>query len=261
MSLRRVWIGSPNYSSRGGSGVRLIVLHSSEGATTYRSLGNFFANPSSGVSSHVGIDDTPNEIGEYVNRNNKAWTAANANPVAVQAELCCPSGASANWTRADWNSHPTMLANTAAWIAEEARAFNIPIRNVGTDAQRGAAGVCQHRDLGTWGGNHYDNGANFPIDDVIAMATGGGPAPEPAPPPEDDDVANLTICAAVGRGEQYVTDMVTFKTFIPNPDAGNHILWCLVASGAKVYYQTQDTWNNPIRVPKEVLDQLPTTKA
>src|SRR5215475_6236787 len=124
----RAGIPSPNISSRGGAKVRLIVIHSSEGATTYTSLGSFFANPSSQVSSHTGIDDTAvNTIGEYCGRSNKAWTASNANPVAVQTELCCPSGASANWTDADWKSHPNMLANCAQWIKEEAAAFGIPI--------------------------------------------------------------------------------------------------------------------------------------
>jgi hypothetical protein len=154
------------------------VIHSAEGSTTYQGLGNFFANPASGVSSHTGIDDTPNTIGVYVRREHKAWTAAGANPYAVQAELCVPSGASATWTAADWNAHPTMLENCGRWIAEEAGAFGIPIRKLTpTEAVGGAAGVCQHRDLGTWGGNHSDCGNGFPIDTVIAIAGGKPPAP------------------------------------------------------------------------------------
>ena len=38
MALTRVWLPSPNYSGRGGSSVRLIVLHTTEGAQTYQSL-------------------------------------------------------------------------------------------------------------------------------------------------------------------------------------------------------------------------------
>ena len=37
--LTRVPWPSPNYSSRGGSWVRLVVVHASEGATTYQALG------------------------------------------------------------------------------------------------------------------------------------------------------------------------------------------------------------------------------
>jgi peptidoglycan hydrolase-like protein with peptidoglycan-binding domain len=183
---------SPNYSSRGGSSVRLIVLHTAEGATTIESLGNFFSSSSAGVSSHVGIDDKLGKVGEYVTRGNKAWTAANANPVAVQAELC----AFASWSTDTWrNSHDNMLNNTARWIAEESGKFGIPITKLSaSQAQGSGRGVCQHRDLGSWGGNHSDCGNGFPMDYVMSMAVdmfgggggGGGSAPpttgEKAPP-------------------------------------------------------------------------------
>ena len=130
MTLERVFLPSPNYSSRGGAIPRLVVVHTAQGAATFQELGAFFQNPSSGVSSHVGIDDTVDTIGEYVECDMKAWTAANANPIAVQAELC----AWAEWSPAEWDRHPSMLANTAQWIAEEADHWNIPIRKL-TPAQ------------------------------------------------------------------------------------------------------------------------------
>jgi hypothetical protein len=183
MSLQRDAIPSPNYSSRGGARVTHIVLHTAEGALTYQSLGNYFANSSSGVSSHTGIDDTPNVVGEYVRRDGKAWTASNANPWSVQAELC----AFAAWTPEEWAAHPQMLANAAQWVAEEAAAFGIPIADIAAQAQNSSAqGVCQHNDLGAMGGGHWDCGPNFPIHQVIEMAGGAGgsgPAPSPQPPP------------------------------------------------------------------------------
>jgi hypothetical protein len=170
-------IPSPNYSSRGGSRVRLVVLHTAEGALTYQSLGSFFANPASGVSSHVGIDDTAGVVGEYVPPGYKAWTQGNANPVAVAAELC----AFAEWDGATWDRHPALLLNAAQWVAEECARFSIPIRALtAAEAQGGAAGVCQHVELGSWGGNHWDCGPGFPMADVIAQAARGG-APAPAP--------------------------------------------------------------------------------
>jgi hypothetical protein len=145
------------------------VLHTAEGAGSYQSLGSFFSDPTSGVSSHAGIDDTLNTIGVYVRRADKAWTAANANPYAVQAELC----GFASWTPDDWWAHPIMLENTAKWIAEESAAFGIPITRLSPSAaQNGGWGVCQHVDLGSWGGNHWDCGPNFPMDQVIALAQG-----------------------------------------------------------------------------------------
>lgn len=180
MALTRNRILSPNYSSRGGAKVRLIVLHTAEGALTYQSLGSFFQNPSSQVSSHVGIDDTPNTIGEYVGRDMKAWTASNANPVAVQAELC----AFAAWNTATWDSHSVMLQNCAKWISEEASVFGIPIVRLSPQAaQTNGVGICQHSDLGTWGGNHSDCGPAFPIDRVIEWAGGQAPPPVSGFPP------------------------------------------------------------------------------
>ena len=175
MTLERVFLPSPNYSSRGGAIPRIIVAHTAQGASNFRELGAFFSNPSSGVSSHVGIDDTVDTIGEYVECEMKAWTAANANPIAVQAELC----AWAEWSPAEWDRHPSMLANTAQWIAEEAEHFNIPIRKLTpAQAQGGERGVCGHADLGAWGGNHWDPGPSFPWERVLQMAAGGTAPPE-----------------------------------------------------------------------------------
>lgn len=173
MTLTRKTIPSPNYSSRGGAEVRLIVIHTAEGANTIEELGNFFGSTGSGVSSHTGIDDQAGVIGEYVQRSYKAWTAANANPVAVQTELC----AFAKWSRAQWSEHPNMLDNCARWIAEEATAFGLPLQRLtASEAQGSGRGVCQHTDLGSWGGGHWDCGGSFPMDDVLetARAYAGG---------------------------------------------------------------------------------------
>ena len=50
MSLKRVWIASPNYSSRSGSGVRLVVVHTAEGACSPRP-GRLLRQSSAGVCS------------------------------------------------------------------------------------------------------------------------------------------------------------------------------------------------------------------
>jgi hypothetical protein len=165
--LARRAFPSPNYSSRSGATVRLIVLHTAEGATTIEELGSFFANPASGVSSHVGIDDKQGVVGEYVRRDYKAWTAANANPVAVQAELCAFAG----WSSGQWQQHSVMLENCARWLAEEAAYFDVPVvKLTAAQAQGSGRGVCQHVDLGAYGGGHWDCGGSFPIDQVIARA-------------------------------------------------------------------------------------------
>jgi hypothetical protein len=185
MALRRVWIPSRNYSSRGGAGVRLVVIHTAEGARTYQSLGSFFQG-NVAASSQVGIDDTPGTIGEYVRRSDKSWTQAEFNPVSTSVELC----AFARWDRAEWNRHPAMLRNVADWIAEECRHFGIPIVKLSAaQAQGSGRGVCGHVELGARGGGHWDPGPGFPWSDVIAMAKGGGGTVVPPTPEVFDMVA------------------------------------------------------------------------
>lgn len=183
MTLKRIQYPSPNYSARGSSDVSLLVIHTAEGATTISSLGGWFANPANEVSSHAGADDQANTIGVYVRREHKAWTQANYNPQAVSIEAC----AFAAWSRGEWDSHPNMLANIAAWLAEESAFFAIPLtRLTASMAQGGAAGVCQHIDLGSGGGGHVDcdyGTGNFPMDRVLDMARGGAAAPPAAQPP------------------------------------------------------------------------------
>ena len=200
MALKRVWIPSPNYSSRGGSAVRLIVVHTAEGARTIESLGGYFQGNVS-ASSHTGADDQPNTVGEYVSRGNKAWTQANANPYSVAIELC----GFAAWSTAEWDQHPEMLRNCALWIAEEAAHYGLPITKLSASAaQGGGRGVCQHNDLGASGGGHWDCGSGFPIDRVLDMARGGASL---APPPEadvDEDVSMCSVLKDDGRLEVFV---------------------------------------------------------
>ena len=177
MALSREWIPSPNYSARSGS-VRCIVLHTSEGAQDYTSLGNYFKGKVD-ASSHVGIDNRAlGRIGEYVRRGSKAWTQANYNNAAVSAELCTPSGAASGWSESTWRGKDVMLRNAAAWIAEEAAALGIPITKLtSSQAQGSGRGVCEHKNFGSGGGGHTDCGNGFPMDYVLSLARGGAPAP------------------------------------------------------------------------------------
>jgi len=184
MALTRKWMPSPCYHGRDDNGVRIIVLHTAEGATTIESLGNFFSNYNNQVSSHVGADDKRGKIGEYVTRGNAAWTQANFNNAAVAMELC----GFASWTRSNWlNNHENMLRNAADWIAEEAKKFGIPIKALNnSQAQGGGSGVCEHVNLGSGGGGHVDCGSGFPMDKVIEWAKGGGS--EPAEPDQEESM-------------------------------------------------------------------------
>jgi hypothetical protein len=76
------------------------------------------------------------------------------------------------------NDHHNMLENCAAWIAEEAAKFGIPITALNNSQSQGNGhGVTQHINLGAGGGGHVDCGSGFPMDYVIDLARGGTAAP------------------------------------------------------------------------------------
>ena len=201
MTLQRVQIPSPNYSSSRARS-RLLVVHTSEGATTFRSLGNFLAQSSSGVSYHVGFDDTTSaQVGEYVQPPCKSWSAHSANNEGEHGCCCTPSGASSGWSRADWLARPRMLDACAAWLREEGARYGIPVVKIGPDQIRaGGAGVCGHGDCvqAGLGGSHTDPGANFPWDYVCASSSGGG----------DDDVNEQDYARIASDTQRIVTDVL-----------------------------------------------------
>jgi N-acetyl-anhydromuramyl-L-alanine amidase AmpD len=175
MALQRLWRPSPHYSTS-RSGVRLIVLHTTEGAQDIESLANWFKNPSSKVSSHVGADNKrQGTIAEYVKRNHSAWAQGNYNGVSICIEMCTPAGAANGWSRDYWLSKQGwLLDTTAAWVAEEARAYGIPIVRLNpSQAQGSGRGLCGHVDIQPR--DRTDPGKGFPWDYIIAKATGGKP--------------------------------------------------------------------------------------
>jgi hypothetical protein len=189
MAIKRKWMPSPCYHSRGGIKPTKIVLHTAEGATTIESLGNFFANGSNQVSSHTGADDKKDILGEYVTRGNAAWTQAAYNEESVALELC----GFASWSRDNWlNNHGNMLHNAARWVAEEAAHYGLPIVALNnSQAQGGGRGVCEHVNFGAGGGGHVDCGSPFPMDKVIEWAKGGG-----KPAEADDEEASVPFYLA-----------------------------------------------------------------
>ena len=170
MALNRVSLPSPNHAGRGGAKVRLLVLHTTEGALSYQSLGSYFGASSVEVSSHVGVDNvSASTCGEYVARSEAAWAVAAFNDVSVSCEMC----GFAAWQATDWAGQQVLLNNAAQWLAEESSFWGIPlVRLSAADAQGSGVGVCGHIDLGAAGGGHQDPGPNFPWDQVLTAAAG-----------------------------------------------------------------------------------------
>jgi hypothetical protein len=171
---------SPSHSSRNGAQVRLLAIHTAEGATTAAGLANYLANPDNQVSYHDVADDSNGvQCVEYVD---KARALRSGNPVSDNFCLT----AFAAWSRTTWLSHTGMVERAAAWIAARAQARGIPIVKLSSaDVAAGKSGVIGHWDwtVGMKDGSHTDPGSNFPWDVVMLWAAelAGLPTPEAAP--------------------------------------------------------------------------------
>lgn len=136
------WTPSPNYSSRAGNRVRLIVVHDCEGS--YAGSVGWFTQSRSQVSAHIVVSEDGTQATQMVAWANKAWHACNFNPFSdgIEAAGFAAKGLGAP----EWLA----LANIAAFRLHE---NGLPCRW----AEKGiGAGFCQHADLGAAGGGHHD---------------------------------------------------------------------------------------------------------
>jgi N-acetyl-anhydromuramyl-L-alanine amidase AmpD len=72
-----VYVTSPHYSSRDGTEVDTIVIHTTQGS--YSGAVAWFQNPSSEVSSHYIIRSSDGHITQMVQLENRAWHSGNSN--------------------------------------------------------------------------------------------------------------------------------------------------------------------------------------
>jgi LysM repeat protein len=178
-----------------GRKVKWIGVHTAEGATDERSLGQFFARSSAG-SSHAGIGQDGG-YATFVNYADTAWTNPPLNGQSDTLEIC----GFARWKRGQWLAHDNMLDAVSHWIAWRCAVRGVPIRHVtGAALRAGVPGVVGHIDVNNvfHESQHWDPGPNFPWDEVLDAArhhAGFPPHHEPVSPLPVSPAAHYTVKA------------------------------------------------------------------
>jgi N-acetyl-anhydromuramyl-L-alanine amidase AmpD len=144
---------SPNQSSRNGSPIRRIVLHSTEG--NYDGAVSWLCNPQARASAHI-VVGARGQTTRLVPDARKAWHVAADNPDTLGIEQEGYASQTA-WPDAQ-------LETVAQWLAWWGRKYGIPLEHSTIH------GVCRHSDLGAGGGGHHDPGAGYPLARVLEMA-------------------------------------------------------------------------------------------
>lgn len=136
------FVASPNFSSRSGARVDLVVVHDTEGA--YSGAIAWFAQKRSQVSAHYVLREDGGEATQMVELADKAWHVCAFNRRSVGLEMA--GRESAGFSDACW------LA-TARIVAYLLHHLQIPCRFAAGGV---GPGFCRHYDLGPAGGGHDD---------------------------------------------------------------------------------------------------------
>jgi peptidoglycan hydrolase-like protein with peptidoglycan-binding domain len=157
---------SPNYSSRGGQRVRLIVVHDCEG--TYEGSISWFAQARSQVSAHIVLSEDGTQATQMVAWANKAWHACSFNPFSEGIEAA--GFAAKGFSASEWDA-------LAAIVAFRLHENGLPCRW----AEKGIGeGFCSHYDLGAAGGGHKDPTTDQGVwDAFVARVAAAYVAPQP----------------------------------------------------------------------------------
>lgn len=175
--LKRV--SSPNFSTRGGRAVDLIVVHDCEGS--YVGSIAWFANPASQVSAHIILREDGAEAVQMVDFANKAWHAVAFNPRSIGIEMA--GFATKGFGAPEWQ----VAANIVAYLLHE---FQIPCQ-----WSHGGLGpgFTSHFDLGAAGGGHRDPTTDTPTwTHFVQLVTAAHALPAPASWPVETFVPTPT---------------------------------------------------------------------
>lgn len=138
-----LWTPSPNFSSRNGNKVRLVVIHDCEGS--FLGSVSWFAMTASQVSAHYILSEDGTKVTQMVHAANKAWHVCNANGFSEGIEA---AGYAAKGLGApEWEA-------LAALTAYRLRLNDIPCQRATTS--NNWTGYCEHWQLGQMGGGHHD---------------------------------------------------------------------------------------------------------
>lgn len=135
-------VASPNFSSRKGTKIDLVVCHDCEGS--YAGSINWFREPKSQVSAHLILREDGGEVTQMVPFEMKAWHAVAFNSRSIGLEMA--GFAAKGFADAEWQA----AANVVAWLLHQ---YGLPARWA---VHGDGPGFCSHYDLGRAGGGHSD---------------------------------------------------------------------------------------------------------
>lgn len=150
-------INSPNRNDRPvDAKINTIILHHTASTSDAKSIGNFFLDPSSKVSSHYVVDKTGYLV-QPVDDSKRAWHAGksifngheNVNDFSIGIEICNVGDNVDPYPDAQYDS----LVKLVAYLVQT---YNIPLAN-----------ITRHRDIALPVGRKNDTSDNFSVQRLL----------------------------------------------------------------------------------------------
>lgn len=146
--------------------IRVVVVHDMEApetGTTAESVANYFANPSTGVSAHLCIDN--NSVVRCVHDKDVAYAAPGCNSDGLQIEMA----GYGSQTRGQWLDFYgiALLALTSDAVAQYCLMQNLPpVHLTNRQLEQGQRGIVGHYQVSEVykKSDHTDPGKDFPWD-------------------------------------------------------------------------------------------------
>jgi hypothetical protein len=170
-----IWRASPNFNSRNGSAVSLVVIHSCEGG--YAGCWGWLRNSAAGASAHYVVKEDGGEVTQLVREASRAWHVAAAYECSRAGNVQCNKNGVSTNTFSVGIEHAG-FASQASWsngIIETSAKLTCDItRDHGVPRDRNH--IVSHGQLQPW--NRTDPGPNWPwshyVDRVRAHCGDGG---------------------------------------------------------------------------------------
>jgi hypothetical protein len=173
-----VWRPSPNFNSRNGYNVSLVVIHTCEGG--YAGCWGWLRNSAAGASAHYVVKENGSEVTQLVRESNRAWH------VAAAYECSRAGGAQCNRNGVSTNNFSVGIehagfASQASFPAGQIEASAKLTCDItkGHSVPRDRNHIVSHGQLQPW--NRTDPGPNWPwshyIDRVRALCGTTTPSP------------------------------------------------------------------------------------
>ncbi|WP_135452594.1 N-acetylmuramoyl-L-alanine amidase [Mycobacterium sp. DL99] len=201
---------SPSNSSRGGTKIDAVFLHTQEGGggnSAAEDLAKYLGNPANQVSYHYTISQASDggvTVVDVVDTDYMSWSVLSANSRSINL---CFAGSRASWTRDQWMKQAKAIDVAAYLAVQDCKKYGIPTTVIAPPYTGRIPGISDHRYVTQVlkDGSHTDVGDQFPWD-VFAAAvkkyatdtTTPAPAGPTPIPREDADLQLVTRFKCLG---------------------------------------------------------------